>query len=301
MQQILTDNDIALAKRYHYEYSLIVDNIVLPTFIIPESYAFSRQVRMRHGDICIASYPKSGSTWLTLILLLLTRQGDMPKEKDLADTYWWPDWGADYMLTNEQLDAAPDPRLFRSHMPYQLAVGGVPADNPAKYIYMARQPRSVLSSYYNYARDFDTYAGPWEDFLRLFMEGKVWFGDWFDHVQSWWVRRDSGNILCLWYEDMKADFDTEVRKIADFAGYSLSGELLAWIRQATTYSSMRDHDLTNMKNADPGKTAPPKQYYRGGQPGAGNGRFTREQSDRFDAWCARRMQETGFDHRVARN
>jgi len=293
-QSILSEKDKAWAEKYHYEYSQIIDNVVLPTFIIPESYAFSRQVKMREGDVCITSFPKSGSTWATYILLLLTRQGEQPKEKDLADTFWWPDWGSDYMLTNEQLEEAPDPRLFRSHMPYQLALGGVPTDTACKYIYTARHPKDVVCSYYNYAQDFDTYQGSWDDFLRLFMEGKAWFGDWFAHAYHWWRQRDNHNILFLWYEDIKTDFDNQVRRIAAFIDVPLSDELLLKIKQSTTFSSMQNNSLTNMESDNQGKQAPPKKYYRKGGSGTWHEQFTEQQNEQFDAWYEQKMQEYDF-------
>ena len=287
--------DELLAKKFNYEYSMIVDKVVLPTFIIPASYEFSRKVQTRAGDVCITAHPKSGSTWLTYSLLLLTRGGEAPTEKDLAETFLWPSWGADYMLTTEQLEAAPDPRLFRSHMPYQLAVGGEPAANPCKYIYMARTPKDVVCSYYNYAQDFDTYQGPWDHFLSLFMEGKTWFGDWFDHVHGWWDQRDSENILFLWYEDMKADYEGELKKISNFLGYSLSEEVLEKIKEATTFNNMKNNSFTNMENADdPSIKAPPENYYRKGIVGSWKEQFTAAQNEAFDLWCAKRMKAIGL-------
>lgn len=295
LKPIMGKEDIKLAKKYNYEYSMIVDNIVLPTFIIPASYEFSRKVQMRPKDVCLIAHPKSGSTWLTYTLLLLTRQGAVIQEKDLAETFLWPSWGADYMLTTEGLAAAPDPRLFRSHTPYQLAVGGKPAINSGKYLYIARHPKDVVCSYYNYAQDFDTYKGPWEDFLRLFMEGKTWFGDWFDHAKGWWDHRNADNILFLWYEEMKADYDTELKKLANFLDYPLSEELVEKIKKATSFTAMKNNDLTNMQNADDAtKKAPPKNYYRKGTTGTWGEQFTKEQSEQFDAWYEQRMKETGL-------
>lgn len=286
----LNKQDLHLAKKHHYEYSMIVEQVVLPTFIIPASYEFSRQVVMRPKDVCLTAFPKSGSTWLTYTLLLLTRQGKTPEEKDLADTFLWPSWGADYQLTHEVLENAPDPRLFRSHMPYQLAVGGVPINNVGKYLYIARHPKDVVCSYYNYACDFDTYQGSWEDFLHLFIAGKTWFGDWFEHVKGWWTRRAASNILFVWYEDMKADYDQELQRLADFLGYPLSKELKATIKAATSFHRMKDNDFTNMENTDDA----PKHYYRKGTTDTWKEQFTKEQNKLFDAWYDRRMKETGL-------
>jgi len=287
---LLTKRDLDLAKKYSYEYSLVVDKVVLPTFIIPASYEFSRRVSMRPTDVCLTAHPKSGSTWLTYTLLLLTRQGVMPEEKDLAETFLWPSWGADYMLTDEVLAAAADPRLFRSHMPYQLAVGGTPTEVEGRYLYIARHPKDVVCSYYNYAQDFDTYKGPWEDFLRLFMEGKTWFGDWFDHVKGWWDQRHADNIHFVWYEDMKADYDNELQRLADFLGYPLSSDLLVTIKKATSFQSMKTNELTNMENVE----GAAKKYYRKGTTDTWKEQFTKEESDRFDAWYNQRMKETGL-------
>ncbi len=298
IQKLYTsEKENLLLKQYNYEYSMIVNNIVLPTFIIPASFEFSRNVRMRLGDVCITSHPKSGSTWLTYALLLLLRNGVMPEEKDLAETFWWPSWGADYMLTTKQLEEAPDPRLFRSHMPYQLAVGGTPAENPCKYIYIARHPKDVVCSYYNYAQDFDTYKGPWEHFLQLFMEGKTWFGDWFDHTNGWWQHQNADNILFLWYEQMIDDFDGVLRTIADFLNYPLSETLAQKIKEETSFAKMKNNTFTNMENfdEDSGIKAPPKNYYRTGRKKTWEKQFSKTQSDLFDQWCVEKMKVTEFD------
>lgn len=50
----------------------LVDGVVMPPYITTPRYHLSRTLRTKPTDICFVSYPKSGSTWLSYILVLLT-------------------------------------------------------------------------------------------------------------------------------------------------------------------------------------------------------------------------------------
>ena len=73
---------------YGYKYRLL-DGMVMPPFITPARYKLSRTIEMRPGDICFTSYPKSGSTWLSYILLLITTDGEVPSESTLSNSLHW--------------------------------------------------------------------------------------------------------------------------------------------------------------------------------------------------------------------
>ncbi|MCB0565102.1 MAG: sulfotransferase domain-containing protein [Phaeodactylibacter sp.] len=287
---LFTEEKEKLAQKYNYEYGMILNGIVLPSLVVPDSYELSRTFETRPGDICLTAYSKSGSTWLIYNILLITQQGKAPEGRDLADNFLWPAFGSDYILTREQLRDTPSPRIFRSHMPYPMAMGGTPEASPCKYVYIARHPKDVVVSFYHFAQHWGNYTGPWEHWLGLFMEGKVWYGDWFDHIKSWWEHRHAENIHFLWYEDMKADYDNELRRLAAFLQYPMPDELLRQIREATSFEQMKANEFTNRQDADDH----PKNFYRKGVVGSGNEQFTEAQNEQFDAWCGRRLRETGL-------
>ena len=56
-----------------------------------------------------------------------------------------------------------------------------------------------------------------KDFLltRGVRKGK-YFGSYFLHLLSWWQHRNDPNVLFLFYEDMKDDLESVVRKVAAF-------------------------------------------------------------------------------------
>lgn len=54
-------------------------------------------------------------------------------------------------------------------------------------------------------------------------------GLWFDHVLEWWAaaKADPEHVLFLHYEDMVADPQKNIQRIADFSGIKCTPEILA--------------------------------------------------------------------------
>ena len=71
--------------------------------------------------------------------------------------------------------ALPSPRLLHSHLTYDVIPKGNQTATICKYIYIARNPKDVAVSFYEFMKDHGSeagYNGPWEFFAKLFMEGK---------------------------------------------------------------------------------------------------------------------------------
>jgi len=81
--------------------------------------------------------------------------------------------------TNEKfplpdLKTLSSPRLIKSHLPYNHTPKSASKDARCKYIYIARNPKDVAVSYFHFVKRVSAngkYDGPWEFFLKLFMEG----------------------------------------------------------------------------------------------------------------------------------
>ena len=277
---------------YGYKYRLL-DGVVMPPYITPSRYHLSRTIETRKGDICYTSYPKSGSTWLAHIIVLITRNGETPVDETLRNCLHWVASSWTYPRSEEELNALPSPRIFKSHMPYRMAVGGNPVDNPCKYVYIARNPKDVAASYYFFESGkgwSGNYSGPWEHWLKILLEGNVQRGDWFDHVLSWWQYRDADNVLFLKYEELLRNFDNELHKIADFLGYPLTDDVVGKIREKTSFDNMKKDSFANMHEINEFKG-----FFRKGQIGSWKDQFTVAQSDQFDRLYAERMRGSGLE------
>lgn len=281
-----------LTGDYGYRYR-ILDGVVMPPYITPSRYQMSRDLEMRAGDICFVSFPKSGSTWLSNIIYLITTGGEELTDKPLRDCLHWVASSWPYPRDKEELDALPPPRIFKSHMPYRMAPGQEPGNNPCKYIYIARNPKDVAVSYYHFESGKNwsgNYAGPWEHWLGIFLEGRAQRGDWFDHVLSWWERSDSERILFMKYEDLKTNFDQEIEKLVAFLDYPLTDDVLEMIRRKTSFEHMKNDSFSNLQ-----EISQLEGFYRKGQIGSWKDQFTVAQNEYFERVYAERMAGSGLE------
>ncbi|EPY87069.1 sulfotransferase 1C4-like protein [Camelus ferus] len=98
----------------------------------------------------------------------------------------------------------PSPRTLKTHLPIQLLPPSLLEKN-CKVIYVARNPKDNMVSYYHFHRMNKALPAPgtWEEYFENFLTGKVCWGSWYDHVKGWWDARHQHRILYLFYEDMK--------------------------------------------------------------------------------------------------
>nr|XP_014126597.1 sulfotransferase 4A1 [Zonotrichia albicollis] len=113
------------------------------------------------------------------------------------------------------------PRLIKSHLPYRFLPSDLHNGN-SKVIYMARNPKDLVVSYYQFHRSLRTmsYRGTFQEFCRRFMNDKLGYGSWFEHVQEFWEHHMDANVLFLKYEDMHKDLATMVEQLVRFLGVS---------------------------------------------------------------------------------
>ncbi|CAF9933520.1 MAG: hypothetical protein HETSPECPRED_008685 [Heterodermia speciosa] len=289
------DASALIIGEHGYKHRLL-DSRVMPPFITPTRYALSRRIRTRDSDICFSSYPKSGSTWLSYIIFLLT---DSASARDtIQSSLIWVESSWTYLRSEAEVEAASEPRVFKSHMPYDMALGGVPAENKGRYIYIARNPKDVVTSYYRFESGKSWtgfYDGGWEHWLGMFVDGKVQRGDWFHHVLSWWeASQRAENILFVKYEDLKRDTTAEIRRIAEFLGKSqLTEERMTEIESKIGFEEMKKDKFSSL-----GDVKEFNQFFRKGEIGSWKDQFTVRQSEMFDQLCEERMSGSGlhFDY-----
>ena len=180
-------------------------------------------------------------------------------------------------------------------MPYELMPCGVPSSTPCKYIYVSRNPKDVAVSFFFHYQRIHELPGAeidWSLFLCNFHHGNVWFGDFFDHVLSWWAHRHDSKVLFLTFEDMKKDLPSAVARIARFIGVDISDEIISKIAEKTSFSAMKSNDTANYSWS---QTSGKADFMRKGEVGDWVNYFTPEQSAEMDRVCSERLQGTGLE------
>ena len=189
------------------------------------------------GDTFIVSYPRSGNTWARfLIANLVHPEGTVTFaniEKLIPDTS---------SQSNHALKRTPRPRLIKTHQYFDPRY--------RKLIYIVRDPRDVVLSYYHFQRKYrqieDGY--PLERYVEQFISGRLlsWdWGTWGENVASWIsTRRRSENFLLLRYEDMIENTTRELVRIARFLGVEATSERLEEIVCRSSADRMRALEQT---------------------------------------------------------
>jgi aryl sulfotransferase len=217
----------------------------------------------RDGDIVIATWAKSGTTWMQQIVgqLIFGGKDGMP----VMDICPWLDHRV--LPKNalfEMLGAQTHRRFMKTHLPVDSLV----FSPEARYIYIGRDGRDAIWSWHNHHVSYTDWAyqayndtpgrvgpplqKPKDDIAEFFRDWLERDGypihPFFSNVSSWWEIRGLPNVLLIHFNDMKADLEGSIRKIAEFLDINVDGESWPSIVEHCTFGYMKAHadDLTPM-------------------------------------------------------
>ena len=276
-----------------------IDGLKVPPMIDMEWVKSMKDMKIRPDDVWIVTYPKCGTTWTQQIVRLIINRG---KEDGLRinDAVPWVEAFCDFPAMDYKyyvdVDKMISPRAFKSHFRYDMMPCGLPSSTSGKYIYVVRNPKDVAVSFFHHDRAIPFYPlCEWDEYLEKFLKGELDFGDYFDHVLSWWAHKDDDNVLLLKYEDMKKDLPSAVTQITKFIGQDISKELVDDIAHKTTFANMKKDSSANMEWVKKFQRPEGADFMRKGEIGDWKNYFTPEQIARLDAVYDKRMKGAGID------
>ena len=243
-------------------------------------------------DIFIVTYPRSGTTWLQMIVYQLTTDGAM----DFAHIDEVSPFLEISMIPRRRKisDLPATPRVVKSHLSYHAIPKG-----PGRYICCIRNGLDVAVSYHDHARKYLT---EWRqcslgEFFNRFMAGRVPYGSWFKHVAGWLRNEDRLNVLVVTYEELSADLEAEVKRIADFCGITIDPAAMPRILERCSFAFMREHDARFSPGARslPTPAGPKSAFIRKGQVGGWRQELDARSVSDFQKACDRRLRDLGED------
>uniref|UniRef100_A0A1A8MPP8 Sulfotransferase n=1 Tax=Nothobranchius pienaari TaxID=704102 RepID=A0A1A8MPP8_9TELE len=227
------------------EKNLLLGGLLLPkeTHSV-ESLKFAREFKFKDDDVLALTYPKSGTIWMQEILPLVLNGGDLTPINTI------PNWDRVPWLEEKRLEKIVDqlksPRALVTHFPFNLMPPSFHTSK-AKVIYVMRNPKDVLVSsyYFHQMATFLDDPGTFDEFIDKFLEGRVLFGKWTDHVKSWRRAELGDRIMFITYEEMVQDLPASIRRISDFLCCNLSEEVIQNIAKCCSFKRMKTNPLSN--------------------------------------------------------
>ncbi len=242
------------------------------------------QFRARAGDIFISSYPRSGTTWLQHIAHALRSGGDLDFAHISEVVPWFERSLSLGRRSAGDFAALPGPRIFKSHLPRAWLPRG------ARYLYVQRDGRDVLVSYYHFYRSHLGLDESFERFFERFMRGELQYGSWFKHVAGWNRCAGDHSVLIVRYERLLEDLEREIDRIASFLELAPDARTRERLRAICDFAFMKLHEAKfDHSTAEPAGAADavaPGRFIRRGTRGAFAELFSAEHHRRFEARLA---------------
>ena len=286
----MADSKKPLKHHVHY-----LNGLPVPLMVTQHQLDSMREMELFPDDIWVATYSRCGTTWMQQIVRSILEKDDTQIIDDVVP--FLEGANSKVIPYNVDISALKRPRAFKTHMPYHLMPCGLPSSTPCKYIYVTRNPKDAAVSYfYHYftfkgAENFD-----WDTFISWFLSGKLYFGDYFDHVLSWWEHSNDKNMLFLKYEDMKKDIISSITQIASFMNRELSEKEIELVAEKSSFSSMQKNSTTNYEWI-PKEMRHPEgtPFIRKGIVGGWKEHFSAKQSAQFDALYDQKFKPVGLE------
>jgi aryl sulfotransferase len=212
--------------------------------------------RFRDDDIIISTYAKSGTTWMQQIVAQ-TLFGPDP-ELDVAEMSPWLDIRVPpKQVKLPAVEAQTHRRFIKTHLPVDALV----FSPCAKYIYIGRDGRDVVWSFYNhhvnanetwYALLNDTpgRVGPpierppadirqyWRDWMTR--DGYPFWSFW-ENVRTWYAIRTLPNVMLVHFANLKRDMPGQMRRIASFLDIPVDESKWPTILEYCSFDWMKAH------------------------------------------------------------
>ncbi|KAJ8644760.1 hypothetical protein MRB53_006508 [Persea americana] len=272
----------------------------------PGVLACREHLKACKDDIILNTTPKSGTTWLKALTFTITNRArhDFHNHPLLATNPhalvpFLEDLYSDGKIPN--LTNLPSPRLFSSHLPYQLLPTSIIESN-CRIIYLCRNPKDTFVSMWCFLNNFlpeDEPPVPMEEAFELFHGGISIFGPFWEHFLGYWkasLERPE-RVLFMKYEELKEDPTFHLRRLAEFLGcpFSIEEEREGLVEKIERFCSFES--LTSLEVSKSGKTNrgyPNKNLFRRGIVGDWKNHLTAEMSEKLDQLCQQKLEAFGL-------
>jgi len=234
------------------------------------------------NDVFIASYPKSGNTWLRFLLAQVL--SGKPATFDTINSLI-PEIGIHHYAAKLLPGTG---RLIKTHELYTPCY--------KRAIYLIRDVRDALLSQYAREKELGlVWWGGLDAYIPRFLNGSINnFGSWHEHIPNWLDSplAQRGDLLVVQFEEMRRNPQPNLERLVDFLGYQVSPEALAQAIAANTVARLRarENDTQRIHRS----TSEEGRYVRQGAVMGWRGKLTEPQLELIEKYAGKTMARMGY-------
>ncbi|MBL1173049.1 MAG: sulfotransferase domain-containing protein [Chloroflexi bacterium] len=166
------------------------------------------KIQINQNDIWLISYPRSGNTWMRLVLANYIWECPLITNLQELQAYI-PD------IHYERSGIIPKQfkkkhRVIKSHEKFR--------NDYSQVIYVYRNPFDCAWSYFHFMKDWKGSYSQFSEFAQDFLNGNLPYGSWADHLQEW-SQLHKGKHIFLCYEDVVQEPRNYLYQILSFIGF----------------------------------------------------------------------------------
>ena len=242
-----------------------------PSWVVSKAWLWGLSALwLRHDDVVLAFYPKTGSTWVRIFLyhLLNGNAGKTNFNFDDVNSVM-PEFANSTFFKRWPFPGVP--RLIKTHRRYNPML----ARN--RIVLFTREPRDTMVSFLHYAnakKEFGFSGG----LAELIAHPEMGLDAYFHFYQSWLPQAG----LVLRYEDLLAEPAATFRMLIDFIGINASEDDIERALEASSIKRTREAQ-TRSSTVFRDKFSEQFVFARSGQIGEGKEVFDAELEEKFVA------------------
>ncbi|XP_069132733.1 sulfotransferase 1A1-like [Argopecten irradians] len=278
----------------------IYDGCMLPKFppLMANAEKHMEAIRnfdSKESDILLCTYAKAGTHWVHEITSMILQ----------GEAKYATGHKINAMLENADLDKLkdmPSIRFINTHLPLRL-IPKKHVENGYKIIHVSRNPKDVMVSFYNHAKNdpvtggSDDFPGTWSDFIHDMCENRHNFYDGVVKYELAWEKAEKAktvtNVHSVFYEDLKKHPVAEITRLAAFLDKDLSSETIQGIADKCSFKNLADATTSGKKGEDilPLLSKDKTNFiFRKGTTGDWKNWFTVAQNEMFDEMLEREFK-----------